>query len=116
MPAVRRHTDDPGENHYQSGERQVDWRMSPRPVLVVAIYVLMGMLSFLGSFSYWVLADKIAKIEANGNDTKWNVLLEHSYDIGELKRRAQQDAELRQQMQELRAEVREVRRLVQKRR
>ncbi len=115
MPAVRRATDPEGADHFHNGDRETDWRMSPRPVLVVAIYVLMGALSFLGSFSYWVLSDRIARIEASANDPKWNLLLSHTYEIGELKKRAEQDAELRQQIQELRAEVREVRRLVQKR-
>ncbi len=96
MPARRRATDDEDEDHVS--ERNTDWRMSPRPVLVVAIYALMGMLSFLGSFSYWVLADKIARIEAAASDPKWDVLLEHSHDIGELKRRAEQEAAFRDEI------------------
>ena len=98
MPARRRATDEPGEDHFASGERETDWRMSPRPVLVVAIYTLMGVLSFLGSFSYWVLADKIARIEAKANDPKWDALIQHSYDIGDLKRRAEQDEAFRDEI------------------
>ena len=116
MPAVKRSTDPEGADHFHNGDRETDWRMSPRPVLVVAIYVLMGALSFLGSFAYWALSDQIAQIKAAQHDQKWELLTTFAQRQGEQEKRLQQyeDAqrEMQEQLRKLRAQGEEIKRLV----
>lgn len=105
----RRATDRPGEDHYQ--DRETDWRKAPRPVLIVAIYALMGALSFSGSVAYWAISDRIQKIEAAQRDTRWDMLATVS------ERQATQEARLRQYdeaQQEMQQQLREIKRLLQK--
>jgi hypothetical protein len=113
----RRATDGSGEDHHE--DRETDWRKAPRPVLIVAIYALMGALSFAGSFAYWLVSDRIQKIEASQRDARWDMLAKAVDDAGYARKRADQideavngDDGVQEQLRKLRAEVAEVKRLV----
>lgn len=100
MPAVRRSTDAPGEDHFRSHEREeIDWRKStPRSHFIVVIYILLGALSFLGSFSYWAITDQINAVRAEVRDERWNITAQHAHDIAALKKRAEQEQDFRDEM------------------
>ncbi len=105
----RRETDTPGEDHSQ--DRETDWRKAPRPVLIVAIYGLMGALSFTGSFAYWAVSDRIQKLEAAQRDARWDMMATIS------ERQSTQEARLRQYdeaQQEMQQQLREIKRLLQR--
>ncbi len=122
MALRRRLDDEDGEDH--SGERSIDWRTeAPRWFLVWGLLISVGVNSMLGTCVYFLVTDRIARIEQSAADPKWDLLVEHSAQLGQHNSIIRQHDDqlngekgIQEQLRELRAEVREVRRLVQNRR
>lgn len=110
--SLRRRLDD-ADNEDHSSERAIDWRTAaPRWFLVWSLIASVGLNSFLGSVAYYLVADRLYRIESGSSDSKWNLLVELSAAQASDHKRITQhedqlngDEGLREQLRELKASV-----------
>ena len=110
--SLRRRLDD-ADNEDHAGERAIDWRTAaPRWFLVWSLIASVGLNSFLGSVAYYLVADRLYRIEAGSSDAKWNLLVELSASQASDHKRVMQHEEqingedgIRDDLRELKAAV-----------